>query len=340
MSSSQAPRVERWVDQGGKDYLGEALAGLLAERKRLPAKLLYDEMGSRLFQHITELREYYPTRTEIELLRRMGPVLGELLPPGLAVVEYGAGSERKAEILLGSLRSPRAYIGIDIAAGVLEASIVRLKLRFPSLIIQAMVADFVNPTGLPSQIRDLARLGFFPGSTIGNMDPSEATAFLGRTRRLLGTTSWFLVGVDLRKDPAILVPAYDDGEGITAAFNRNMLVRLNREGDANFDPEAFTHVALWNDVESRIEMHLVSRRPQIVSFLGHQIRFLAGESIHTENSYKHTVDGFRALAKAGGWEPRELWTDPDDLFSVHLLQAGVSHGQPGQTDSGHARAPT
>lgn len=318
MRRTQAPRTESCAD---KD-LREALAGLLSKPKRLSAKLFYDEAGSRLFQRITELPEYYLTRTEIALLRQIGPAMRELLPPGLAVVEYGAGSESKAEILLRSLRSPAAYIGIDIAAEMLDDSIARLQYRFPSLIVEAMLADFASPPGLPRQIAGVNRLGFFPGSTIGNMDPTEAGAFLRRTRRSLGENSWFLIGVDLRKDPAILVPAYDDEQGVTAAFNRNILVRLNREAGADFDPKAFAHAAIWNEAESRIEMHLVSRGPQEVSFLGHVIRFSAGESIHTENSYKHTTQGFRTLAQGSGWEGMELWTDPDDLFSVHLLKAG------------------
>jgi L-histidine Nalpha-methyltransferase len=304
------------------DVASEALAGLLAQRKWLPPKLFYDDQGCRLFARITELPEYYVTRTELGLLREVAPEIAALSPAGATVVEYGAGSETKAAILLAALRAPTAYVPIDVAAGALEAISHRLARRFPGLGIHPLVADFQAPLTLPPAARRSPRLGFFPGSTIGNLEPSAARTFLGRVRATLGREAGFLVGVDLRKSADILIPAYDDADGVTAAFNRNLLVRLNREADADFDPESFDHLAVWNDGESRIEMHLVSRRAQVVHVAGHAIRFAAGESIHTENSYKHTSEGFRALAREAGWRPVQLWADPNALFSMHLLCAG------------------
>jgi L-histidine Nalpha-methyltransferase len=306
----------------GPDIAADALAGLLAARKTLPPKLFYDDEGCRLFARITELPEYYVTRTELALLRNIGPDIAARVPRGAAVIEYGAGSETKAAILLASLRAPAVYVPIDVAAGALAAVADRLARRFPDLSIHPVVADFQAPLTLPKVAEGLPRLGFFPGSTIGNLEPVAARTFLDQVRTTLGPGAQFLVGVDLRKDPGILIPAYDDADGVTAAFDRNLLVRLNREADADFDPESFAHLALWNDAESRIEMHLVSRRAQTVHVAGRTIRFAAGESIHTENSYKHTAEAFRSLAFEAGWRPVQLWTDPDALFSMHLLIAG------------------
>jgi dimethylhistidine N-methyltransferase len=196
----------------------------------------------------------------------------------------------------------------------------RLARRRPDLPVCVVPADFMDVVALPTEVPPLPRLGFFPGSTIGNLDPPEAQRFLERARGALGDGSSFLVGVDLRKDPAILLPAYDDAQGVTAAFNRNLLVRLNREAGADFDIGAFAHRADWNEEASRIEMHLVSLRNQVVRVAGHAIRFAHGETIHTENSYKYSPERFAALAEAAGWHSVELWTDPAGLFSLHLLE--------------------
>ncbi len=300
----------------------EALRGLTKERKTLPPKLFYDDEGCRLFASITELPEYDVTRTELALLRERSAEIAAHVPPGATVVEYGAGSETKAAILLAALRAPAAYVPIDVADAAMQAAARRLSRRFPRLRIVPVAADFLAPLALPPSLAEGARLGFFPGSTIGNLEPVAAQAFLRQARAELGPGSLLLVGVDLPKELSILIPAYDDGEGVTAAFNRNVLARLNREAAADFDPENFAHLALWNAAESRIEMHLVSRRAQTVHVAGRSIHFAAGESIHTENSYKHSVDAFRSLSSEAGWASVQLWTDPDALFSVHLLSAG------------------
>jgi L-histidine Nalpha-methyltransferase len=296
-----------------------ALSGLLQPRKTLPAKLFYDEAGCRLFNRITELPEYYLTRTERALLPEVAPRVADLVRGPAVLVEYGASDEAKAEYLLRE-GIFNAYVPIDVAVPQLQQMRARLRERRPDLTVCIVPADFMDVAALPSEVPSLPRLGFFPGSTIGNLDPPEAQRFLERARAALGRLSWFLVGVDLRKDPAVLLPAYDDAQGVTAMFNRNLLVRLNREAGADFDPGAFAHRAEWNDEQSRIEMHLVSLRRQAVHIAGQSIRFAAGETIHTENSYKYAPERFAALAEAAGWHSMELWTDPARLFSLHLLE--------------------
>ena len=303
------------------DVASDALAGLLAPRKTLPSKLFYDVEGCRLFGRITELPEYYLTRTELALLREVAPSVAARAPERAALVEYGAGSEVKAAIVLEALRRPAAYLPIDVAGEALAESAARLAARFPTLVIHPIVADFLAPFRLPPAVEAFARLGFFPGSTIGNLEPAVAVRFLGQARRTLGAGAMLLLGADLRKSPSILLPAYDDAAGVTAAFNRNVLLRLNREAGADFPLDGFEHRAVWNDRESRIEMHLVSCRSQTVHVAGHPIQFAEGETIHTENSYKHTPGRFLALAAEAGWRGAELWTDAGDLFSIHLLKA-------------------
>ena len=296
----------------------EALTGLSMARKTLPAKLLYDDEGCRLFAEITRLPEYYVTRTERVLLSRIAPTLR--LPTDFALVEYGASDEAKAAILLSS-QPAAAYVPIDVAGSALQLLKSRMAASHPQLKVYTIEADFLQPLVLPGAIHHLPRVGFFPGSTIGNLDPQAAQGFLRQVKRTLGPQALLLIGVDLRKDPAILLPAYDDRQGVTGAFNRNLLVRLNREAGANFEVEAFQHRAVWNDGRGRIEMHLVSRCAQSATVAGKTITFAAGETIHTENSYKHTVDGFITLADGAGWRSVKTWTDPDDLFSLHLLSA-------------------
>jgi L-histidine Nalpha-methyltransferase len=315
---ADAPVLDRGV-------AGAALRGLLAPRKTLPAKLFYDDEGCRLFGRITQLPEYYPTRTELALLRRIAPAVAAALPPRGTLVEYGASDEAKALILLDAAgdRLPD-YVPIDVAGGALDALCARLRRTRPALAVHPVAADFLEPFALPAAARGPQAgpmLGFFPGSTIGNLEPDAARRFLRQARRTLGADSRFLVGVDLRKDPALLLPAYDDAAGVTAAFNLNLLRRLNREAGATFDLDGFAHRAAWNEAEGRIEMHLVSLRGQAVRLAGQAISFAAGETIHTENSYKHTEAGFQALATAAGWRPVQCWTDPARLFSVHLLAA-------------------
>ena len=300
-----------------------ALAGLRQPQKSLPPKLFYDEEGCRLFYRITELPEYYLTRTERAVLTEVAPqVLHQQTEPGV-LVEYGASDEAKALHLLkpdtGERPLVRAYVPIDVAAPALEAMRARLHQALPWLAVHPVVADFMQPMTLPDAVTDLVPLGFFPGSTIGNLDPGSAAAFLHTARTTLGSRSRFLVGADLRKDPAVLLPAYDDRAGVTAAFNRNLLARLNREAGADFDLGRFDHRAIWNDSASRIEMHLVSRCDQVVEVAGQPIRFAEGETIHTENSYKLTPEAFTRLAQSAGWECRQMWTDPARWFALFLL---------------------
>ena len=309
------------------DVASLALAGLRQARKTLPAQLFYDEAGCQLFYRITELPEYYLTRTERALLPEVAAAVAARFDRPAALVEYGASDEAKAGFLLDRTRgaSPvfAAYVPIDVAAPSLARLRARLARARPALDVWPIAADFLGPVTLPRAIGGLARLGFFPGSTIGNLDPDEARAFLRGVRTTLGAGARLLVGVDLRKDAAILLPAYDDAAGVTAAFNRNLLVRLNREAGAEFDPTEFAHRAVWNAQEGRIEMHLESLRAQTVRVGGETIRFAAGETIHTENSYKHTLPGFAALAAAAGWTTEQVWTDPAGLFSLHLLAEGT-----------------
>jgi dimethylhistidine N-methyltransferase len=301
------------------DVAGVALTGLTARRKTLPPALFYDEAGCRLFERITRLPEYYPTRTEMALLPEVAAEVAQLTPPGAAVVEYGAGSEAKATILIAALRAPAAWVPVDVAAPALRRAAARLGTRFPGLDILPVAADFLASFALPAPVAGCAMLGFFPGSTIGNLDRASAQAFLRRAACMLGREARFLIGVDLPKDESVLLPAYDDAQGVTAAFNRNILYRLNREAGTDFDPAGFAHRALWNASESRIEMHLVSLYPQTVWLEGTMIEFAEGETIHTENSYKYSPEAFRALATAGGWGPERVWTDEASLFSLHLL---------------------
>jgi L-histidine Nalpha-methyltransferase len=308
-----------------RDVADAAIAGLTQPQKTLPAKLFYDEAGCRLFAQITELPEYYLTRTEHALLAVVAPRVATALHGPAVLVEYGASDEAKADFLLRECDRAgdpiiRSYVPIDVAVPAMEQMRVRLRRSRPALQVFAVAADFMEAITLPVEVPDMPRLGFFPGSTIGNLDPPAATQFLQQARQTLGARSCFLVGVDLRKDPAVLLPAYDDAAGVTAAFNRNLLVRLNREAGAEFDPNSFAHRADWNDAESRIEMHLVSRRDQVVRVDGHNIQFATGETIHTENSYKYAPEHFAALATASGWHTAELWTDPEQLFSLHLLE--------------------
>ncbi|HJS87358.1 MAG TPA: L-histidine N(alpha)-methyltransferase [Acetobacteraceae bacterium] len=301
-----------------------ALRGLLAQPKTLPPTLFYDEAGCALFYQITRLPEYYLTRTELALLDEIAPQVAASVTAPAALIEYGASSEAKAARLLdrtdaaGGAIFP-TYVPIDVAETALLAMADRLATARPALRVLPVVADFLQPVQLPPALDRLSRLGFFPGSTIGNLDPAQARQFLAQARRTLGQGARMLVGVDLRKDAALLIPAYDDAAGVTAAFNLNILRRLNREAGADFDLGGFAHRAVWNDAEGRIEMHLVSLRPQTAHLAGHTIRFGPGETIHTENSYKHTPDGFRAIARAAGWRAERMWTDAAGLFSLHLL---------------------
>lgn len=299
----------------------DACRGLSARPKQLAPKYFYDAKGSELFERITELPEYYPTRTELALLREQGLRLAELLSSNSMLVEFGAGSGLKAELLLRHMERPAGYMAIEISATALEATETRLRMAFPNLPLRMLEADFVALQTLPQDLPGERRVGFFPGSTIGNMTPIEALAFLRTRRRMLGRDARFVLGVDLAKDSAILLPAYDDAQGVTAAFNLNLINRLNRELNAGLDPSAFRHEARWNAAESRIEMHLVATRPQRARIGGRTFAFAMGESLHTENSYKYEPSRFQALAEAAGWSVLDLLTDAQGWFGVFMLSA-------------------
>ncbi len=301
--------------------LADALAGLSAPRKTLPCKWLYDAEGARLFEAITRQPEYYPTRTEIGILREQAPAVAAAVGPGATVVEFGPGDGEKAALLLSSLREPAAHVPVDIAPEWLEAAAARVSEAVPGLPVVPVAADFTRGFGLPAGVPQGRRLGFFPGSTIGNFEPTDAADLLRRFRTALGPGARLLLGADLVKDPAVLEAAYDDAAGVTAAFNLNLLHRLNRDLGAEFDVSAFRHRAVWNAEEERVEMHLEATRAQRARLGGKEIRFRAGETIHTENSHKYRPERLEALAGAAGWDARAMWTDPGRLFSVWLLEA-------------------
>ena len=312
--------VERSAAAAGTaGFLADVVAGLSAEPKTLPAKYFYDAAGSALFEEITGLPEYYPTRAEIAVLRLHGSAIGALVPANGVLVEFGSGSSTKIRILLDHLPDLGTYVPVDVSAEWLRAEAGRLRADYPRFAVHPVVADFTRPFPLPAEAAARPKAGFFPGSTIGNFDPPEAVAFLAHARRVLGPGGTLNVGVDLVKDTAVLNAAYDDAAGVTARFNRNMLVRINRELGADFDLAAFSHRAFFNTAQSRIEMHLVSGTQQVVEVGRHRFTFRTGETIHTENSYKYTVEGFQGLARNAGWQPLQVWTDPDSLFSVHGL---------------------
>lgn len=307
----------------------DLMAALAAHPHRISPKYFYDEAGSRLFDRICALPEYYPTRTEIAILRDRAPEIARHIGPGAEIVEFGAGSLLKVRLLLDALAEPRRYLPIDISGEHLAAAARQLGRERPGLAIQPVVADYTRPFALPpaqgagdAQARGQAgrRVGFFPGSTLGNFDPAEALDFLTRAARLL-RGGGLLLGVDLVKDPARLHAAYNDSQGVTAAFNRNLLVRANAELGSDFDPRAFAHAAFYNAPLARIEMHLQSRSAQTVQVGGRAWHFEEGETLHTENSYKFTVDGLRALAVRAGFGIGPVWTDAERLFSVHWLPA-------------------
>jgi L-histidine Nalpha-methyltransferase len=308
-----APSTERVLDL--------ALEGLSRASKTLPCSLFYDAEGSRLFERICDLPEYYIPRIERALLAARAPDLARLAGEGVEVVELGCGSATKTALLLDALARPGAYVALDISREALLEATRRIAAARPDLEVWAICADYLRPFTLPD--RDgppRRRLAFFPGSTIGNFDPEQARRFLRLMARLVGPGGDMIVGADLPKDPRVLEAAYDDAQGVTAMFNKNLLARLNREVGADFDLDAFDHLARFDEVESRIEMHLVSRREQTARVGGRALRFAAGERIHTESSYKYSLDAFRAFARDAGFEPLEAWTDAEGWFAIHVLR--------------------
>lgn len=305
------PRVESFRDA--------VLAGLSQTPKEIPCRFFYDEAGARLFDAICELPEYYPTRTELALLARHAPEIARIAGPEVRLIEFGSGSGRKVPLLLDALENPACYVAIDISREHLLAASDDLAAKFPEIAVAAVCADYTRPFALPALQGGGKRLGFFPGSTIGNFTPPEAAAFLIGCRRLLGPGAEMLVGVDLKKDPAILHAAYNDAAGVTAAFNLNLLTRINRELSGDFEVGKFAHVAFYNQVLGRIEMHLESQEAQEILVAGTRFRLARGERIHTENSYKYGIAEFHEVAAAAGFRPAAMWTDPDRLFSLHHL---------------------
>ena len=299
-------------------FAADVLAGLAAKPKRLPPKYFYDAAGSTLFERITQLPEYYPTRCELELLRAHAPAIASLFPPNCALIEFGAGSSRKARILLGAAATVEAYVPVDISGDFLQQDAAALRRDLPRLSVQPVIADFTHPFALPPALATLPRVGFFPGSTIGNFEPHEAARFLRHAGAMLGSGAVLLIGVDLIKDKEVLYRAYNDAEGVTAKFNLNLLARINRELNADFDLAAFAHRAFYNRAQNRIEMHLASVRRQRVKINGTIVSFRAGETIHTENSYKYTLAAFASLAQDSGWSPLAAWSDGQ--FSVHAIR--------------------
>jgi dimethylhistidine N-methyltransferase len=306
----------------------EVIDALRRTPKTLPPKLFYDERGARLFDRICGLDEYYLTRTELAIMRAHAGEMAALAGAGCVLVEYGSGEALKIRLLLDELREPAAYVPIDISAEQLARVARALAADYPGLVVRPLAADYTAPLALPplpAQAQSARRVAYFPGSTIGNFHPPEAVTFLRGVGRVCGEGGALLLGVDLRKDPAVLHAAYNDAEGVTAAFNHNMLARLNRELGATFDAERFRHYAYYNPVAGRVEMHLVSLEAQIVNVGGERVSFDRGESIWTESSYKYSPCELETLASRAGFEIVRTWTDPDAWFCVLYLE--VSPGR-------------
>jgi dimethylhistidine N-methyltransferase len=301
------------------EFAADVLAGLTATPKRLSPKYFYDRAGSELFERITTLPEYYPTRCDIGILTEHADDIAALIPKRAALIEFGSGSSAKTRIVLGKAKSLTAYVPVDISADFLRHQAEALRREYPAIAMLPVVADFAKPFRLPVAAEKLPRVGFFPGSTIGNFEPHEAASVLRNAAQILGRGASFIVGVDLVKDTQVLQKAYNDSQGVTAQFNLNLLARINRELGAKFNLACFEHHAFFNRERSRIEMHLASLKRQRVRLMGECIDFRAGETIHTENSYKYSVDSFRALARGAGWTTSAVWTDAEGRFSVHVL---------------------
>ena len=297
----------------------DVLNGLAARPRMIPPRWFYDRDGSALFEEITMLPEYYVTRTERTLLQSVAAEVAGLVGPGRAVVEFGSGSCAKTPILLNAL-NPAAYVAIDISSDMLIELATNISTIFPDLAIHPIEGDFTKAVRLPPELQRILRLGFFPGSTIGNFLVADAVNLLRSMASILGTDSMLLIGVDRIKDKSILLPAYNDAAGVTALFNRNVLHRINRELDGSIPVDAFSHLARWNDNEARIEMHLKAERDLEFRVDGHFFRMAEGETIHTENSLKYGPRDVGVLLRAGGWSPITMWTDQEEFFTIILAQ--------------------
>ena len=310
-----APKLETFRDA--------VIEGLSRQRKSLPCRFLYDERGSDLFEAICETPEYYPTRTEIGILREHAPEMAALIGPGADLIEFGSGAGHKIKLVLKALERPRAYIGIEVSREILLRASDDLALDFPNLQVIAICADFLKPVALPRDIAEGGhrRVAFFPGSSIGNFTPAEATRFLANCRAMVGPGGGMLIGVDLKKDEARLDAAYNDAAGVTAAFTLNLLDRMNRELGGDFIVDRFEHHAKYDPASGRVAIHIRSLADQTVRVAGRSFGFARGEGIHTEDSWKYTVGDFQNLARDAGYRPIACWTDMERLFSVHYLAA-------------------
>lgn len=301
------------------DFFSEVIDGLKQSAKTISPKFFYDAAGSQLFDAICELEEYYPTRTEMQILASHAEEIAAIVGEKSFVIEPGSGSSTKVRLLLDELK-PHTYMPMDISKQHLLAAAQTLANEYPWLDIHAACADFTTPLVIPVQADMQNRVAFFPGSSIGNFDPLAARAFLAHLGKTIGKGGGLLIGVDLEKDPALLNAAYNDRDGVTAEFNLNLLTRINRELDANFELDCFEHHAFYNERLQRVEMHLVSRLNQIVQVSKRSFDFKQGESIHTECSYKYSISSFQALAVSAGYIPIKVWTDAEQLFSVHYFE--------------------
>lgn len=307
------------VAQPDPAFRAAMLEGFSRSPKATSPAWFYDRRGSELFEEITRLPEYYPTRVETGLLQAYCGEVGALTGPGRAVVEFGAGSATKTPHLLAAIE-PSAYVPVDISGDFLRASAEGLAQRFPGLPVLPVEADFTHPVALPASVAGLPKLGFFPGSTIGNMEPREAVDLLRAMAASLGRDAMLLIGIDRIKDVDALIEAYDDAAGVTAAFNLNLLARINRELAGTLPLDAFAHRAVWNDGAARIEMHLEALRDMEFAIAGVSFRMARGETIHTENSHKYGLRDSRLLLRAAGWEPVREWTDAEGLFGIALAR--------------------
>ena len=310
------------VSNADPQFLADVLEGLaLRPQRSIPARWFYDRRGSELFERITRLPEYQATRLEAGLLGRHFAELAELVGPGRAVVEFGSGSSTKTPILLRAI-DPAAYVPIDISGDFLRQSAAALSGGFPQIPVLPLEADFTRPLAMPEAVRRMPKLGFFPGSTIGNIEAADAVDLLRAMRETLGADAMLLIGMDRPKEEKRLVRAYDDAQGVTAAFNLNLLHRINRELDGDIPVDAFRHVAGWNAWQSRIEMHVEASRDVTFRVAGRRFAIAAGETIHTEDSHKYERESARLLLRAGRWNPVCEWTDEDHSFGLILAEAG------------------
>ena len=317
------------LDEEGVDraFRADVLAGLSQAQKAVPARWLYDDTGSALYEAITQLPEYYPTRAETEILSDRGDEFRALIGAGRAVVEFGSGSSVKTPLLLEAIE-PAAYVPLDISGDFLRAAAADLAAKFPRLPVHPVEADFMREVALPAAVEELPKLGFFPGSTIGNMVARTAVDLLRSMRATLGKGSQLLIGMDLIKDVAVLEAAYDDAQGVTAEFNLNLARRINRELGGTIPVDKLRHVARWNDTFARVEMHLEATEDIAFEVSGRRFALAAGETIHTENSHKFELRSQNTLLLAGGWTPARRWTDSQERFSLILAEWTVPRGAP------------